>query len=155
SPERAARNGRLLSLVPSGRALVWVRNDSMPAWHHPLRGKDARAVALILDNALASRSPDLEEALRRVTTYPRLRFMGSKYRVMPQLLDIFGSFPFDSALDAFSGSGVVAYGLKAMGRKVAANDFLAFTAAVARATVENSAVLLEPADITAITGPAA
>ena len=37
----------------------------------------------------------------------------------------------DSALDAFSGSGVVSYLLKTLGYQVTANDFLSFPAAIA------------------------
>jgi adenine-specific DNA-methyltransferase len=111
-------------------------------------------MAMMLEPASAPTAP-VEEALRRVAAYPRLRFMGSKYRVMPQLLQVFGELQFERALDAFSGSGVVGYGLKAMGKQVAANDFLAFTATVARATIENPSVTLTPGDLAAITGPAA
>jgi DNA adenine methylase/adenine-specific DNA-methyltransferase len=79
--------------------------------------------------------------------------MGSKYKVVPFLVDILGSLAFDSALDAFSGSGVVAYALKAMGKQVTANDFLAFAATVAKATVENPGYRLSEPDIESILGP--
>jgi DNA adenine methylase/adenine-specific DNA-methyltransferase len=81
--------------------------------------------------------------------------MGSKYRIMPYLMAVFADLEFRTALDAFSGSGVVAYGLKAMGKQVAANDFLAFASTVARATVENSAVRLDAEEVASIIGPAA
>lgn len=93
--------------------------------------------------------------IKRVTTFPRLRYMGSKYQVIPHLIATFAKLPFVTALDAFSGSGVVAYALKAMGKQVTANDFLNFAATVARATVENPGVLLEPAEIEEILGPPA
>jgi adenine-specific DNA-methyltransferase len=111
-------------------------------------------MALILDPIVAP-EPGIEDALSRVARYPRLRFMGSKYRVMPHLLNVFAGLRFDHALDAFSGSGVVAYGLKAMGARVTANDFLAFTATVARATVENPGAVLTSDDLDQLTGPAA
>jgi adenine-specific DNA-methyltransferase len=79
--------------------------------------------------------------------------MGSKYKVVPFLIDILGGLSFETALDAFSGSGVVAYALKAMNKRVTANDFLSFTAAVATATIENPGVRLTDGDIQAITGP--
>jgi adenine-specific DNA-methyltransferase len=84
-----------------------------------------------------------------------MRYMGSKYKVVPTLLDIFAGLEFDTALDAFSGSGVVGYALKAMGKQVAANDFLAFSATIADATIANSAEALEPADLKQITSPSA
>jgi adenine-specific DNA-methyltransferase len=43
--------------------------------------------------------------LSRVAKYPRLRYMGSKYRVIPHLVALFSEMTFDSVLDAFSGSG--------------------------------------------------
>jgi DNA adenine methylase len=56
-------------------------------------------------------------------------------------------------LDAFSGSGCVAYALKETGAEVHANDFLRFAFHVARATIENNNSQLSPADIVALTKP--
>src|SRR4051812_14223055 len=118
-------------------------------------GDDVRwRMALSVDSARIA-PPDLADSLARVAAYPRLRFMGSKYRVMPELMRLFADLPAGRVLDAFSGSGVVAYGLKAAGRPVDATDFLAFTATVARATIANNDVRLDPADIDRIAGPAA
>ena len=83
----------------------------------------------------------------RLAAYPRLRFMGSKYRLAPRLAQIFQTLPPGPAVDAFSGSGVVAYTLKATGRPVLANDHLAFAASLAAATVENDEVTLAPEDV--------
>ncbi len=82
-----------------------------------------------------------------VARYPRIRFMGSKYRLAPRLAELFASLPPGPAVDAFSGSGVVAYTLKATGRPVLANDQLAFTATLARATVENDGERLDALDV--------
>lgn len=81
----------------------------------------------------ATRDAVLEQLVR----YPRIRYMGSKYRVMPYLIDVFDGLHFGSALDAFSGSGVVAYALKCMGKAVTTNDYLTFAGTIARATIEN------------------
>jgi len=78
-----------------------------------------------------------EAALSRVKRFPQLRYMGSKHRLLPWLHSVFEGLSFTSALDAFSGSGCVSYLLKAMGKRVVANDFLEFTRLIARATVEN------------------
>ncbi len=86
----------------------------------------------------------LAERLRR---FPRLRFMGSKFRLLPWIGEVLAPLPFDTALDAFSGSGCVAYLLKSMGKQVVANDALEFTTVVARATVENAARTLEAATV--------
>jgi adenine-specific DNA-methyltransferase len=79
--------------------------------------------------------------------YPRLRFMGSKHRLAPQLAQLFATLPPGPAVDAFSGSGVVAYTLKAAGRPVLANDQLAFAATLARATVANDGERLDAHDL--------
>ena len=63
--------------------------------------------------------------------------MGSKYRLLPWIQQVFENLKFDSALDAFSGSGAVSYLLKAMGKDVVANDRLAFAATIAHAIIEN------------------
>src|SRR3954453_3449032 len=83
--------------------------------------------------------------------YPRIRFMGSKHRLAPRLGELFAALPPGPAIDAFSGSGVVAYALKATGRPVLANDHLAFTAELARATVENDDERLEANDVALLT----
>ncbi len=97
--------------------------------------------------------PSLDGVLAQVARYPRLRYMGSKYKVAPHLVDVFAGLDFDTAIDAFSGSGVVAYALKAMGKAVTANDFLTFPATVARATVENPDVRLAADEIEWLRGP--
>ena len=77
--------------------------------------------------------------------------MGSKYRLAPRLAELFATLPPGPAVDAFSGSGVVAYTLKATGRPVLANDQLAFTAELARATVENDDERLTDDDVERLT----
>jgi len=116
----------------------------------PRPGEPGRAAAG--DRAGARRPAD---AVRRVAGFPRLRYMGSKYRLVPHLAEIFTEVGGRTALDAFSGSGVVSYLLKALGYQVTANDFLAFPAVIARAAVVNQRVTLGPADIDLICGPPA
>ncbi len=72
-----------------------------------------------------------------VQQYPQLRFMGSKYRLLPWIHKILSGLSFDTAVDAFSGSGCVSYLFKAMGKQVISNDFLNLGATVARALIEN------------------
>lgn len=61
--------------------------------------------------------------------------------------------PFETAVDAFSGSGCVGYLLKAMGKQVLANDFLNFTSVVARAIIENSASKVDDATVERLMRP--
>jgi DNA adenine methylase/adenine-specific DNA-methyltransferase len=70
-------------------------------------------------------------------SYPRIRFMGSKHRLAPRLGELFATLPPGPAIDAFSGSGVVAHTLKAARRTVLANDHLHFAATIAEAVVAN------------------
>ena len=69
--------------------------------------------------------------------YPQLRFMGSKYRLLPWIHKILSGHSFDSVIDAFSGSGCVGYLFKAMDKKVFTNDFLNLSTTVAKALIEN------------------
>jgi DNA adenine methylase/adenine-specific DNA-methyltransferase len=94
--------------------------------------------------------PSLHERLAR---YPRLRFMGSKHRLAPRLAEVFAALPPGRAVDAFSGSGVVAYTLKATGREVVANDHLAFAAAFTTALVANDGTVLSAAEIELLCSP--
>jgi adenine-specific DNA-methyltransferase len=103
-------------------------------------------VAVLLQPSLRT-GPAAGLVADRISAYPRLRYMGSKYRVVPFLVEILRNLNFHTALDAFSGSGVVAYTLKAMGKTVTANDFLKFASTVARATVENPGIRLSDGDI--------
>lgn len=82
--------------------------------------------------------------------YPQLRFMGSKYRLLPWIHGVVGQLDFDTALDGFSGSGCVGYLLKGMGKKVTACDFLNFTATIARATIENPGVQVDEEDLAVV-----
>lgn len=103
----------------------------------------------------AAQARTVEGALERASGFPRLRYMGSKYRLVPDLARVFTELGGHTALDAFSGSGVVAYTLKALGFAVTANDFLTFPSEVARATVANQLVRLSEEDVEIITGPPA
>jgi adenine-specific DNA-methyltransferase len=96
---------------------------------------------------------DLREALERTAAFPRLRYMGSKYRLVPYLAEVFAEVGGHTALDAFSGSGVVSYLLKSLGYQVTSNDFLTFPTVIARATVVNQSVRLTRADVELICGP--
>jgi adenine-specific DNA-methyltransferase len=95
------------------------------------------------------------QVLDRAQRFPRLRYMGSKYRLLPHLERVFADVGGDTAVDAFSGSGVVSYLLKAQGFRVTSNDFLNFPSVIARATVQNSSVKLDAETVASILGPPA
>jgi adenine-specific DNA-methyltransferase len=100
-------------------------------------------------------STSTKTAEERCAGFPRIRYMGSKYRLVPHLLSIFEEVGGDFAVDAFAGSGVVSYALKAKGYRVVSNDFLNFSGAISRATVANQSAVLEEDEIESICGPAA
>ena len=81
--------------------------------------------------------------------------MGSKYKLLPYLAEVFAEVGGKTALDAFSGSGVVSYLLKRQGYSVTANDMLEFPGVLASATVINNSTLLTDSDVAEIIGPAA
>src|SRR3954467_11687231 len=74
-------------------------------------------------------------------------------RLAPRRGELFATPPPGPAIDAFSGSGVVAYTLKATGRPTHANDHLTFTATLAQALVANEHERLSAADVARLTSP--
>lgn len=79
--------------------------------------------------------------------FPGTRYMGSKYKILTFLWDSIKDLKFNSALDAFAGSGCVSYMLKEKGVEVHSNDFLAFSANIGKALIENYKLKLDKADI--------
>ena len=116
----------------------------------------ARSLATIGETeAMAPKEFRAEDVLARAQTFPRLRYMGSKYKLLPHLERVFAELGGSTAVDAFSGSGVVSYLLKCQGFDVTSNDFMAFSSTVTRATVENSTVRLSSELVEQICGPSA
>ena len=105
--------------------------------------------------ALLDLPVERQAAVARAARFPRLRYMGSKHKLVPVLAEVFEEIGGRTALDAFSGSGVVAYTLKALGYAVTTNDFLHFPSVIAQATVENQTERLSDQDLERICGPAA
>lgn len=70
--------------------------------------------------------------------YPSTRYMGSKEKLIPYIQDVLSNFEFDSALDLFSGSGVVGYLMKSLGKKVITNDYMAMSSTFSKAMIENN-----------------
>ncbi len=104
-------------------------------------------------------TPAAADAAARAAVFPRVRWMGSKHKLLPHLAQAFAdiapaSGP-GSALDAFSGSGVVSYLLKHQGWSVHSNDYLGFPGVVASAGVVNHDTVLSGDDVERILGPAA
>jgi DNA adenine methylase len=94
--------------------------------------------------------PPLNEQVKR---YPTTRFMGSKQNILPHLWQVASQFDFNSVLDLFSGSGIVAYTFKTYGKQVLCNDFMAMSAAYTCAMVENNEVKLMDKEIQTLLDP--
>ncbi|WP_245627298.1 DNA adenine methylase [Kribbia dieselivorans] len=89
-------------------------------------------------------------ALAQVERYPRMRYMGSKYRLLPTLADVFQQVGGRTALDPFSGSGVVSYLLKAQGYAVTSGDYLNFPVTLTKAACVNQDLRLSDEDVEGI-----
>jgi len=96
--------------------------------------------------------PYLQESVdsNRIHSYPLLRYMGSKYKLIPWIHETFSSLEFNSAFDAFSGSGVVSFLLKSMDKKVFSNDFLNFSSVISKAVIENNFEKLDDNDLSGL-----
>jgi DNA adenine methylase len=74
--------------------------------------------------------------------YPSTRYMGSKNKLLTELWAVASQFNFDTAIDLFSGSGIVGYMLKSHGKAVVSNDYMAMSSTFAKAMIENNEVTL-------------
>jgi DNA adenine methylase len=83
-------------------------------------------------------APLPEQALR----YPPTRFMGSKNKLLAEIWAVASQFNFETAIDLFSGSGIVGYMLKSQGKAVLSNDYMAMATMFATAMIENNGVTL-------------
>ena len=74
--------------------------------------------------------------------FPSTRFQGSKLKIVDWIWDAIEDLSFDTALDAFGGTGSVAYLLKSKGKQVTYNDILKFNWYIGTALIENDQVRL-------------
>ena len=68
-----------------------------------------------------------ELSVKLYKDFPQLRYMGSKYKLLPWIESILAKYEFKTMLDAFAGSGSVSYMMKHLGKQVSTNDFLHFS----------------------------
>lgn len=78
----------------------------------------------------------------QVTKYPTTRFMGSKSKLLKDIWAVASQFDFNTAIDLFSGSGIVGYMMKAHGKTVISNDYMVMSATFSKAMIENNNVTL-------------
>jgi len=89
----------------------------------------------------------------KALSYPPTRYMGSKEKLLPYIQDVASQFKFDSALDLFSGSGVVGYLFKTMGKQVFSNDYMAMSTTFTKAMIENNTQTLSEKEIDKLFAP--
>lgn len=77
------------------------------------------------------------ELSSRPTRVPPTRFQGSKRKLVGWIGARLAPLQFDTALDAFGGTGSVSYELKRMGKAVTYNDVLQFNRLIGVALIEN------------------
>ena len=76
--------------------------------------------------------------------FPSTRYQGSKAKLVQWIWQQIADLSFTTCLDAFGGTGVVAYRLKRAGKKVTYNDLLRFNYYSGQALIENSQIRLSP-----------
>jgi adenine-specific DNA-methyltransferase len=83
--------------------------------------------------------------------FPPTRYQGSKYKLLDWLWQNLQPLEFETALDAFGGTGCVSYLLKTKGKQVTYNDLYQFNEIIARALIQNNGLKLTEAEIQHLT----
>jgi len=91
--------------------------------------------------------PELSSIRVATSAFPATRYQGSKYKLTDWIKYYTKDLSFDSVLDAFGGTGSIAYVYKQLGRKVFYNDVLRFNYQIGLALIENRSEILEEGDI--------
>lgn len=82
-----------------------------------------------------------------IAEFPSTRYQGSKAKLVDWIWEHIAGLDFTTCLDAFSGTGAVAYRLKQAGKHVTYNDLLRFNYYFGLALIENDRVRLSQQDI--------
>lgn len=88
--------------------------------------------------------------LPEATRFPSTRYQGSKAKLADWIWGQIADLNFETCLDAFGGTGSVAYRLKQAGKQVTYNDILKFNYHFGAALVANNTMRLDADDIEAI-----
>lgn len=79
--------------------------------------------------------------------FPSTRYQGSKAKLVDWIWSEIGDLDFQTCLDAFGGTGVIAYKFKQENKTITYNDVLQFNTHFGRALIENSATRLTDDDV--------
>lgn len=86
-------------------------------------------------------------ATKTIADFPSTRFQGSKLKLLNWIWENIRHLSFNSALDAFGGTGSVSYLLKTHSKSIAYNDQLRFNHLIGKALIDNSSITLEANDL--------
>lgn len=79
--------------------------------------------------------------------FPSTRYQGSKAKLTDWIWEQIADLDFHTCLDAFAGTGAVAYRLKQEGKSITYNDLLRFNYHIGQAIIENDQVQLDFEDV--------
>ncbi len=85
--------------------------------------------------------------------FPSTRYQGSKAKLANWIWDKLSHYRFETCLDAFGGTGTIAYRLKQENKQVTYNDQLKFNYWIGQALIENSDTRLSDQDVEWILRP--
>jgi len=85
--------------------------------------------------------------------FPTTRYQGSKQKFVSWIWECIKDIPFHTALDAFGGTGCVAYKLKQEEKQVTYNDILPFNYIIGKALIENQDTVLEDWELETLLKP--
>lgn len=97
----------------------------------------------------------LFEDIPTVAKFPTTRYQGSKQKFVDWIWECIKDIPFYTALDAFGGTGCVAYRLKQEQKLVTYNDILPFNHIIGKALIENRDIILEDWELEVLLKPKA
>ncbi len=85
--------------------------------------------------------------IKVISKFPTTRYQGSKLKYVDWIWYCVKDLNFNTVLDAFGGTGTVAYRMKKEGKKVTYNDILKFNSIIGKALIENEFETLEQEEI--------
>ncbi len=83
-------------------------------------------------------------------SFPATRYQGSKRKLAAAIVEQLRDFDYATVLDAFGGTGAVAYAFKQAGKRVTYNDVLGFNHQIGTALIENDTAQLSEPDIESV-----
>lgn len=87
------------------------------------------------------------EPIPTISKFPSTRYQGSKQKYVDWIWNCIKDIPFHTVLDAFGGTGCVAFRLKSEGKEVTYNDILPFNQIIGSALIENQHTQLSDLDV--------